>query len=74
MLELKRLRKKAKLTQKGLADLVGTSQGAISHYENGRRTPDINTCHILAKALSKKGKKLSIEDIFPHTSGPKHAA
>ncbi|KAB7896422.1 helix-turn-helix transcriptional regulator [Rouxiella silvae] len=73
MFELKRLRKNAKLTQEELASLVGASQGAISHYETGRRIPDVNTCRALVSVLSFDGNKLSIEDLFPHSAGPEHA-
>lgn len=32
---IRKLRKQNKMTQKELADLVGTSQAAISNYEKG---------------------------------------
>lgn len=69
MNNLRKLRQSLHLTQKGLADEIGQTISSIGHYETGRRTPDIKTCHQLVEALSKNGEKLSIEDIFPPASG-----
>ena len=69
MNNLRKLRQSLHLTQRGLADEIGQTVSSIGHYESGRRTPDIKTCHQLVEALSKSGKKFSIEDIFPPTSG-----
>ncbi|EQA1624854.1 helix-turn-helix transcriptional regulator [Enterobacter asburiae] len=68
MNNLRELRRSLHLTQRGLANEIGQTISSIGHYESGRRTPDIKTCHQLVEALSKNGKKLSIEDIFPHPS------
>lgn len=38
---IKSLRRKAKVTQGELAALIDSSQGAVSHYETGRRIPDV---------------------------------
>ena len=41
------------LTQEGLAERVGVTQGTVAHWLNGRRTPDtLSTFEALAKALS----------------------
>ncbi|HED1420114.1 TPA: helix-turn-helix transcriptional regulator [Kluyvera georgiana] len=69
MNNLRKLRQSLHLTQRGLADEIGQTISSIGHYESGRRTPDIKTCHLLVEALSKNGEKLSIEDIFPPTLG-----
>lgn len=68
MNNLRKLRQSLHLTQRGLADEIGQTISSIGHYESGRRTPDIKTCHQLVEALSKNGEKLSIEDIFPPAS------
>ena len=39
---IKSLRRKAKVTQGELAALIDSSQGAVSHYETGRRIPDMH--------------------------------
>ena len=49
---LKELRRKAGLTQKGLAEKIKTTEAAISHYENGKRTPPLNKIGLLASALN----------------------
>ncbi len=41
--ELKRLRKEKKWTQEKLAKLLGVAKSTISMYENGNRTPDLET-------------------------------
>lgn len=69
MNNLRKLRQSLHLTQRGLADEIGQTISSIGHYESGRRTPDIKTCHQLVEALSKDGERLSIEDIFPPASG-----
>lgn len=48
---IKKLRKQNGLTQKELADLVGTSQAAISNYESGNRSLGIETAKKIAIAL-----------------------
>ena len=40
---LKRLRKQAVLTQQDVGDQIGVSKVAVSGYENGIRTPEIET-------------------------------
>ena len=69
MNNLRKLRQSLHLTQRSLADEIGQTISSIGHYESGRRTPDIKTCHQLVEALSKNGERLSIEDIFPPASG-----
>ena len=43
MKKLIELRKKRKLSQQEMADIIGITQQAYSHYENGRREPDYKT-------------------------------
>lgn len=68
MNNLKALRKSQRMTQKSLAEEIGQTISSIGHYESGRRKPDISTCHQLAAALGKDGRKVTIEDIFPKQS------
>lgn len=74
MNNLKTLRKSLRMTQKSLAEEIGQTISSIGHYESGRRQPDINTCHQLAAALGKDGKKVTIEDIFPKQSREANAS
>lgn len=45
---LKKLRKKHKISQKQLADVIGVSQQSINKYENHNIEPDIDTLKALA--------------------------
>jgi len=42
-----------------LADLIGVTPGTISHYESGRRLPNIQMALKLAQIL-----EVSVEDLF----------
>lgn len=56
---MKKLRKKNGISQKELADLVGTSQSAISNYENGNRKLNIETAQKIAIAL-----EISLDELW----------
>lgn len=55
---LREARRRARLTQAGLATRVGTSQATISAYENGRKQPSVET---LARLLAATGARLTVE-------------
>ena len=46
---LKRLRKEHNLSTRVLGELVGTSNATISRYETGKRDPDLQIAHNIAK-------------------------
>lgn len=46
--KIEELRKEKKLTQKQLAELIGTSQGNISRWEQGMTEPNVLECWRLA--------------------------
>ncbi|UQD52341.1 XRE family transcriptional regulator [Bacillus methanolicus] len=46
---LRELRKKHKLTQKDVAEILGISESAYGYYEQGRNEPSITTIKLLAK-------------------------
>lgn len=52
MLKLKERRIQQAMTQEQLAELVGVTYQAISHYESGRRFPNRETLLKIAKALN----------------------
>ena len=62
------LRKEKNMTQQELADKLGVTDRAISHWENGRRLPDYSLLPTLCDALSIsinelfRGEKISKED------------
>lgn len=49
---LRKLRKKNKLTQKELANYLNISQSTIAMYESGKREPDSNTLIKISKFFS----------------------
>lgn len=55
---LAELREKRGLTKAELARRVGKSSMAITHYENGERTPDPETLRALTGVLSAKPSQL----------------
>ena len=62
------LRKEKNMTQQELADKLGVTDRAISHWENGRRLPDYSLlpilCDILSISINElfRGEKISKED------------
>ena len=56
---IKKLRKRAKMTQHELAELIGVKQATISLYETGKRKIDINTEQKIAIAL-----EVSLDELF----------
>lgn len=59
-MKIKEFRKSKKLTQQGLADLVGVKNSAISNYEQGTRIPKRDFLFRVANALG-----VSIDEFFP---------
>ena len=48
-MNLRDLRKQAKMTAKEVADKLGVSERSIHRYEDGTRSPDIITAYKLSK-------------------------
>ncbi|PNH90864.1 XRE family transcriptional regulator [Vibrio diazotrophicus] len=65
MTNLKSVRGELGVTQQALADMVGVSQSAINHYENGNRTVDTSLGWRIVNALNQLGGKLTLSDVFP---------
>lgn len=65
MSNLRMNREAAKVSQTTLAEKVGCTQGAIGHYESGRRQPDLKTCRKLVEALNAFGANVQLDDVFP---------
>lgn len=66
MSNLKATRERVGLTQSALASAVRMTQGAIAHYENGRRQPGLSACRKILDALNAKGADCSLDDVFPN--------
>ena len=62
------LRKEKNMTQQELADKLGVTDRAVSHWENGRRLPDYSLvkelCEILSISINElfSGEKISNDD------------
>ncbi|HCD9772882.1 helix-turn-helix transcriptional regulator [Enterobacter hormaechei] len=65
MSNLRKIREAIKVSQAILAEKVGCTQGAIGHYESGRRHPDLKMCRQLVDALNSFGAKVQLDDVFP---------
>ena len=59
---LKQLRRKAGITQAELAEAIGTTQGAVAHYEMGIKAPELAKLPALAKALG-----VTVPELFADT-------
>lgn len=60
-LNLKKLRKQNKLTQKQLGDILGVSASTIGMYEQGRRQPTVETLVRLSEYFDKPIEKLIMQ-------------
>lgn len=65
MSNLRKYREALKLSQSALAERVGCTQGAIGHWESGRRQPDLKTCRLLVESLNELGADVQLDDVFP---------
>lgn len=54
MIAIKEIRKRLNMSQADLAEKLGTSVPTVSRYENGERSPDLETAVRIAKALGCK--------------------
>ena len=61
---IKKYRKKKGLTQKQLAEKIGTTDSAITRYESNSREPSIETITKIAEALGIPVSKLIEDDIL----------
>ncbi|WP_432352696.1 helix-turn-helix domain-containing protein [Sporosarcina sp. A2] len=58
--KIKYFRKKKKLTQSDLGELIGKKNNTISNYETGTISPEQDALFAIAKALGIK-----VDDLFP---------
>lgn len=65
MNKIKEFRDKLGITQEELARAINTSQGAIAHYEIGRRNVDLKTCRNITQFFISLGLDISLDDVFP---------
>ena len=68
-------RKEKNMTQQELADRLGVTDRAVSHWENGRRLPDYSLikelCSVLSISINElfSGEKISNEDYKKKAEG-----
>ena len=58
--KIKLIRKRQSITQKDLAEKLGTTPQNIAQYENNKRNPKYNTLEKIAKAL-----RIDIQELLP---------
>lgn len=61
-------RKATNLTQQELAYMLNLTQGALGHYESGRRTPPLKIALKIVNIFNSQGVACSINDLFPAES------
>lgn len=61
--KIKKIRNSKKLTQEQLANRCGLSKNGLWNYENGKRTPNIDTLESISKALEVDISLLMGDDI-----------
>lgn len=62
MLRIREMREACEMSQKRLADALGITPAAVSHWETGRRIPDARDLIAIAAALGCKVDDLIKED------------
>lgn len=65
MNKISEFRKASNLTQRELAQALNLTQGALGHYESGRRVPSIKTAQKIVNTLNSVGVVCSLSDVFP---------
>lgn len=70
----KKLREQTGLKQKELAIRIGVSPVAISHIENGNRTPSLKTARRIVNVFRELGIETDIDQVFPVDNSGKKAA
>lgn len=64
--EIKKARLYRKLTQKQLADRLGTKQKVITRWENGNQLPTLKTMERIGKALGAQTMTIGMKDLVEH--------
>jgi len=65
MNKIKKLRLSLGMSQQSFANAIGTSKMTVSHYERGIREPLVKIAHKISDFAASKGKKLTLEGIYP---------
>lgn len=62
------IRQRRGWTQSDLAKALGCTRQAVSHYETGRRRPDMDTAYKLVDLAAECGVAASLEDVYPRSA------
>lgn len=65
MNRISEFRKSINLTQQEFSARLNLTQGALAHYENGRRTPTVKMARLIVDTLNENGASVSIDEVFP---------
>lgn len=65
MNRIKDFRKSLGLTQDEFAQKLGCKRATFAHYENGRRSPNLEMCRKVVATFRELGTSLNIDDVFP---------
>ncbi|MEG9475759.1 helix-turn-helix transcriptional regulator [Mannheimia indoligenes] len=65
MNKIAKFRQQIGISQSSFASEIGITQGALGHYESGRRTPSLQMARKIVTALNVLGANTSIDDVFP---------
>lgn len=68
------IRAEGNLSQAQLCSKLGWSQGRISNYESGARTPGLEDSRRIVEALNALGATCTLDDAFPPTELNQEAA
>ncbi|EPD4964743.1 helix-turn-helix transcriptional regulator [Escherichia coli] len=64
MSNLRKYRESLNISQTTLAKAVGCTQGAIGHWESGRRFPDLKTCRALVECPTSNRTAMAAHVLF----------
>lgn len=62
---MRRFRERVGMSQAQLGAAIGRTQSAVAHYENGCRTPPVDTARRFLVLANSHGIKLSLDDLYP---------
>lgn len=65
MNRISEFRKATNLTQLEFARLLNLTQGALGHYEVGKRTPSLDTARKIVLLFNQQGVACTLDDVFP---------
>ncbi|MAC99690.1 MAG: transcriptional regulator [Pseudomonadales bacterium] len=68
------IRNRAGLSQAQLIGKLGWSQGRVSNYESGTRTPGLEESRCIVDALNSLGASCTLDDVFPREEASRRAA